>query len=220
MPPEPQERTVGFRPQFHPAHVFKLGQGTGVAGGQHQFLKVFEAVKATHRPQTNLVLLVCIHWGLAQLPRPHLNVLFPQGIDHILVRQAPAGHALGVEPQAHGVGAFPKNDHIADPIHLAQGIHDVEIGVVTQKDVVVAVILGEQAHGQQDIAGFLADGDPGLQHRFRQLRFRQGDPVLHVNGGDVLVAIGLKGNGDVADAVTGAAGGHVAHALHPVNLPL
>ena len=73
--------------------------------------------------------------------------------------------------------------------------------------------VGVHAGAENEIGGGLVDGDAGLLNFGGQAALRGADAVLHVDGGDVEIVVGIEGGGDDAGAVVAAGGLDVAHAL-------
>ena len=73
------------------------------------------------------------------------------------------------------------------------------------------------AHGHDEVVGRLLNGDARLPHFAWQTSERLVDAVLHVDGGDVLIARDVERHGDLADAAVRAGRGHVEHALDAVD---
>ena len=126
----------------------------------------------------------------------------------------------GIEPDAHAVVARAEYHHLADSVHSRQRVVHVQRGEVGQEQVVVARIVRTDRHRQQDLRLTLGHRDPLLQHLLRQLALGDGDLVLHVHRGDVLVGADLEGHGQRVAAVVGALGVHVNHVRHAVDLLL
>ena len=101
-----------------------------------------------------------------------------------------------------------------------QRVVDMERRVVGQEQVVVARIVRADGHRQQDLRLALGHRDPLLQDLLRQLALGDGDLVLHVHRGDVLVGADLEGDSQRIGAVVGALRVHIDHVRHAVDLLL
>ena len=91
-----------------------------------------------------------------------------------------------VEPDAHAVVARAEYHDLADSAHARERVVHMQRGEVGQEQIVVARIVGADRDDQQDLRLPLGDRDALLQHLRGQLALRDGDLVLHVDGGDVL----------------------------------
>ncbi len=55
----------------------------------------------------------------------YLNILIPDGIDHVAGGQIPRSDLLGIQPQAHAVVAGAEHHNIAHARQARQGILDL-----------------------------------------------------------------------------------------------
>ena len=154
---------------------------------------------------------------LTELSGGDLDVLLGEGVGDVERGEAAGGEPAGIEPEAHGVLALAEDDDVADARNTLEGILDVDVKVVGDEGLRERVIRGDEAGGEDEVGVRLGDGDAGVVDGGGQTALGGGDAVLHVDGGDVEVVAGLKGDGDGGGAVVRAGGAHVPHALDAVD---
>ena len=153
----------------------------------------------------------------ADLAGGDLHVLLLQGGDHVGGGQPARRQPDRIEPQAHGVLALAEDLHVGDALDALDRVLDVDVDVVADELVVVAIALAVEAGRQDERAGHLVDGDAGVLDLVGQASHHALHAVLHIDGGQVERPGQLEGDVDGAAAVVAAGGGHVAHALHAVD---
>ena len=154
---------------------------------------------------------------LADAAGGDLDVLLAQRTDHVAGRDLARGEAIGIEPQAHRILALAEDGDVADAGHALQGVAHVDVEVVAQEERVVLSLLREDAHRHHEAGGLLLHADAVGAHFCRHAAERLVHAVLHVDGGDVLVAGDVERDGDRRDTTVGARRGHVQHALDAVD---
>src|SRR5690606_29510795 len=147
-----------------------------------------------------------------------LPVLFPEGGLDVGGDQVVGGHFVRGDPDPHGVILGPKDLYVPDPFDPLNLGQKVDFGIVLHKDAIVGLIGGIYRHEEQ--GGILPFGGahPGLYHFLGQQAGGSGHPVLHVHRGNVRIDAQFKVDVDTGPAVVPGGGGHIGHALHPVDL--
>ena len=153
----------------------------------------------------------------AYLPGGDLHVLLRQRRNHVGRRQPARGQARRIEPQAHRVLALAEDLHIGDALDALQRVLDVNVDVVGNELIVVAVIETVETRRHDERSRNFVDRHPGVLDFVGQPAQHAGDAVLHVHRRDVEGTGQFENHGDVAAAVVAAAGSHVAHAFHAVD---
>src|SRR5205807_2969798 len=123
-------------------------------------------------------------------------------------------------PDAHGIFALAKNDHISDAWNPLQRVLDIDVEIIGNVLVREAVIRGEEAGGKNKVGICLGDGYAGVFDFLRQPSLRTGHAVLHIDGCDVQVVSSAESYIDAACAVVRAGRGNVVHALNAIDLLL
>ncbi len=133
----------------------------------------------------------------------NLDVLFADGVDHVAGGQVPGGNLVRVEPDPHRVITRAEELDVARARDAGQGVLDLEGGVVSQIDLVVAAIGGEQMNHHGQVGRLLGGRDAQLSDFFGQLGQRLRDAVLHLHLGFVNVGSQLERDGQRHHAVRG-----------------
>src|SRR5205085_6447704 len=120
----------------------------------------------------------------------------------------------------HAVVAHAQEVDLRDPVDAEQLVINVDGGEVAQVDVVVATVRRVEVDDVQDVGRLLADGDPLVLNRGRQLRQGQLHAVLDQDQGRVQVGADVEGDGQGVGAVVAHLRRHVQHALDAVDLLL
>ena len=145
------------------------------------------------------VLLTIGRWRAADFAGGDETVLTAQLVDHIGGREVVGSKFLRVEPQPEGNLAVAEIGDITDALDPFDVVGEVLVEISTDR---LHRVLGrggifvDEVVNEQDRIGGLVDRHTGLAHLFRQLRFRKGDPVLHIHLIDVAVGAAVKGHGN------------------------
>ena len=89
---------------------------------------------------------------------------------------------VGIQPDAHRVAALAELRHLAHTRQAPQAIGHVDAGVVAEEELIAGIVGGDQVHDQREVGGLLGDGDAAALYVFGELRLRDLDAVLHVDG--------------------------------------
>ncbi len=172
------------------------------------------------RPSARTLQLVHLTRRGGRLPeaaRGHLDVLLAQRLHDVVGRQAARREAVGIDPEPHRVLALAEHHDVADARHALDRVLDVDVEVVAQEERVVRALLREHADRHDEPGRLLLDRDAGRADLGGHAAERLIDAILHVDGGDVLIARHVEGDRDRRDAAVRAGGGHVEHALDAVD---
>ena len=117
----------------------------------------------------------------------HLDVLAPErGLD-VLGRQLVGGEPLRIEPDAHGICAFAEQTHLGDAGKRRELVLDVAVGVVG--DLERRMPVAEEGEIEDRLGVGLDLLDDRLVDLVRQPAAHAADPVAHVGGGVVGIAV-------------------------------
>ena len=107
---------------------------------------------------------------------------------------------------------------IGDAGNTLERVADIDVEVVAHEERGVAAVGGEDGSAEDEVLRGLGDGDADLLDRGGQTSGGGVDAVFDIDGGEVWVAVEIKGRGDGADAVVGTGRGDVLHPLGAVDL--
>ncbi len=208
---------VVVRAELDAGHVAQVADLASRARTHHDVAELLLGGQAALGVDGDLEVGLAGRGRRADLAGGDLDVLLAQGRDDVAGGHAAGRQLLGVQPDAHGIGAGAEHLHVAHAIGAGQGVLDVQLGVVGQVELVVAVIGRGQVHDHQQGRRGLGGGHADALHLLGQAREHLGHPVLHQHLG--LVAVGAEGEGD--GEVHGPVGGRltrlVEHALDAVD---
>ncbi len=156
----------------------------------------------------------------SQLAGRHLDVLFLDGGDHVHRRQTARRQLVRVHPDAHTVILLAEQEHVADavdPLHL---VGDVDVGVVAEVQLVVAVVGRIETDDEENIRVAFARDDADLANHVGQLGQSEIDAVLHQYLGEIQIDAGFERDAEAVGTVVGGLRGHVHHVLDAVDLLL
>ena len=196
-----------------------LGRLTGLGWYRldDNVLELRHIVQPAQRVYGQLKGLILGHRGAAQLTGNHLGVLLPDSVGHIHRGKAEILQPLRIQPDAHAVGTRAQHLHLTHAGNTPQRILQIDQGVVGQKGLVVAIIVGIQTDRLQDVGGHLADTDALLLHGVRQLRQLSVDQILHQTQRRIQIRADPEGDGQHVGAIRAAGRGHVQRILHAVD---
>src|SRR6185437_2164984 len=117
----------------------------------------------------------------------HLPVLLAYGVGHFTGAHVQRRQLLGVDPQAHAVVLLPEQGHVAHAANAPQLVGNANGGEVTEVELVVAAVGGNDGDDLEDVRVALACGDASLLDHVGQQRHGQGNAVLHQHLGKVQV---------------------------------
>ena len=176
--------------------------------------------QAANGADTHLVHLLRLDGRLADLSGSHLHVLFLERGQNVGGRQSPAGHAHGVEPEAHGIFAFAEDDDVSHSGDAFQGVTDVHVHVIANEEAGIFAVAGVDARPQYKSGGRFGDGDAGGFYFIGKAAESGIDAILDIDGSEIDIASNVEGDGNIAGTVVAAGGGHVFHAFDTVYLLL
>ena len=139
------------------------------------------------------------------------------GVHHIQGGQVVVLELVGVQPDPHAVGPGAEHLDLAHPGQTAQGVLQVDDGVVGEIGGIIAVIVGVDADHLQDVGGDLAHGDALGLHRLGKLGGGAVHHVLHQGQRRIEIGAHREGHGEGVISGTGTGGGHVDGAFHAVD---
>ncbi len=149
------------------------------------------------------------------------HVLLVDGAADVRGRDAQARHLARVEPDAHAVVARAELQHLADPLHARQRVVHLQRREVAEEQVVVARVSDASMATKISGCGWrLVMDTPWRSTSRRQLPLRNGDLILHIDGGDVLRGADFECDVEGVGPVVGAARVHVNHVGDAVHLRL
>ena len=96
-----------------------------------------------------------------------LDILRPQGGDHVAGGKIVRSDLSWVEPDAHGVIPRAERLDVADTVEPGDRIFDVQGGVVGQVELVARAIRREEMGHDEIVARHLLDRETELLHRLR-----------------------------------------------------
>ena len=136
------ELAVTLSPEIHPAHIPDADDPPALAGVDldddvFELLRLIEAAGNIHRELEGLIRGRRRH---PHLPCRHLDVLLLDGVDHIARADAERLERLRVQPYPHAVLTDTENVDIAHPREPRQHVPQVDPGVVTEVELVVAAL--------------------------------------------------------------------------------
>jgi len=101
------------------------------------------------------------------------------GVHHVQGGHVVILELVGVQPDPHAVLPGAEHLDLAHPGKTAQGVLEVDDGVVGEIGGIVTLIVGVDADHLQDVGGDLAHGNALGLHRFGKLGGSAADHVLH-----------------------------------------
>ena len=214
---EAQVRRVGFGAELDAADVLDADQRAVRAGLDDDVFELGRLRQAAHRAHADRVVLLGRRRRVAERAGGDLHVLLAQRADHVAGGDVAAGQLGRIEPQPHRELALAEHDHVADARHALDRVADVEVDVVADELARVAVVAREEPETADEAGRHLRDRDAVLPHLGRHAAERLVDAVLHVDGGEILIAIDVERHRDGGEAAVGARRGDVAHALDAVD---
>src|SRR5208282_2639968 len=119
------------------------------------------------------------------LPGGDFDILFLKSADHIVGGESTAGHANGIEPQAHGKLAFAEDDDVGHAGNTLQAVADVDIEVIAHEECRQATVGREDARAEDEILRGLGDDNSDLLDRVGKTSLCGVDAVLDVDGSEV-----------------------------------
>ena len=129
-------------------------------------------------------------------PGRDLDVLTPERILDVLRRQPVGGEARPVEPDAHRIAPLAEDPHVGHPGQILQPVLDQAVGDVV--DLHRRVAIGREGEIDHRLGVGLDLGDDRLVDLVRQLAAHPRDPVAHVVGRGIGVAVEPEAGRDLA----------------------
>ncbi len=170
---EPQDLAVGIGSQNDVGILLGLVIAPDI--GQHVFARLRRHAR-----------------GLAESPGRTDDALLGERLHDVFGGHPVGPHAVGLQPDAHRVGAvaeIPGATHALDALDHG---HDVDVGEVVEKFLVGVGVRAVKVHIHQHAGDDLADQDPLPLHQGREPVHHDVDPVLHVDDVDVGSVPGSK----------------------------
>ena len=153
---------------------------------------------------------------LAQLSGGRLDVLLGQRHGDVGRNQAVLRHHVGLHPDAHGVvGA--EGEELADALDALDARLDVDVHVVGQEHLVVAVVGAVEREDHQHGGLAFHGGDADLGDLGGEGARSRSHAVLHVDGGHVGVGALLEVDRNGGRTGVGSVGLDVHHVLDAVD---
>ena len=190
------------------------------AGADHDLVELLGIAEPAHGIDLHRELGAGRRRGLADLPRRYLDVLLGNRVLHVDGSDAELGELVRIEPHPHRVAPLAEDLHIADAGDALQRIDQLEIGVIAEGDEVDRAVGRVEIDGQCQVRVLLLYRDAALIDNRRQLGRRRRDPVLNIDGSDVVGIADIEADGNVRAAVIGTRRRHVDHSGHAVDLLL
>ncbi len=130
---------VGFGAELGVADILHLDDA---AGGvlDYDVVKLLRVGEAADDVDGDLIGLLLIGRGLADLACGNFDVLLAECVDDVRGGEAACSQLVGIEPDAHGVLAFAEDDDVTDARDALKGIFDVDVDVVADKEIGVAPV--------------------------------------------------------------------------------
>ena len=205
---------VGLCAQFHAGHVFHAQHVAVLLGTEHDVLKLRDVGQTTfvlHRE------LECVRRVFTQRTGRRFQVLFAQCVGDVRWYQTVLCHHVGLQPDTQAVGVT-HGHHVAHAFDTLDLRHDVDVKVVGQENLVVAVVRAIKRTDLQETRLTLVRGHTDSRHLGRQQTLCAAHAVLHVHGRHV--GVGALGEIylDAGRTRVGGSGFHVGHVLHTVDV--
>ena len=192
---------------FHACDIAHA-HGKAVHGADHDVGELRRAGQFGLRSHAELALL------RFDAARGQFQVVAANGVFHVLRGETVAGHALRVQPDAHGVAALAVNGHIGHASHRLQpGLDDAVEQIVDFERATRVAAEGQPHHGR-GIGLHL--GNHGFIHRIGQAVAHPRRAVAHLGGGVVGIFLQPESHADLALLGT-ADGGDDVHCVDPGN---
>ena len=152
---------VGLLAQFHPGNIPDADD----LGGFRRWLLTMISSNCSVFSKRPKVLRV--NWkacsggdgGPPNLAGRHLDVLPPQGLQHLNGGQIIILEAVGIQPDPHAVRPGADDPDQADSGQAGQRVLQIDDRVIGEKGFVEFILFRVEADHQQDIGGDLFDGD-------------------------------------------------------------
>jgi hypothetical protein len=218
---EERGRSVLQRAELDARHVAQPDHGSGGGIGAHDdFPELGRVTQPPDRVDLHLEGCSRRRRRLADLARRDLDVLLRNRVLDVDRRDAEIGEFVGIEPDAHRIAPLAEDLDVADAGKPLQGIDDLQIGVVAERDRVDGPVRRGQIDDEDEVRILLLDRDAGLIDDGRQRGSSLRHAVLNVDRGNAERIADIEGDRDVGRAVVRARRRHVCHALDAVDLLL
>jgi len=125
---------VIFGAEFGVTHVFQTDQGAVGVALEDDVVELSGFRKTADGADADLEILAGHGWLRTDLSGRDFDVLLTKSVHHVIRSEGAAGHALGIEPQAHGVFAFAEEDDVGHTGNALQAVADVNIEIVTDEE--------------------------------------------------------------------------------------
>ena len=188
-----------------------------LASLQDDVVELRRLAQTAHSPDAELIHLAGGRRRLTETSRGDLHVLLAQRIHHVAGGEIASGQAIRVEPQPHRILPFAENRDVADAGDTFEGVLDVDVDVVAQKQRVVLTLWCKNTDGHDEAGRLLLNGDAVGPHFDGQTSKRLVHAVLNVDLRQVLIARDVERDVDRRNTVVGARRGHVEHALDAID---
>src|SRR5262249_16850616 len=143
-------------------------------------------------------------WGRGCLPYSsgrNLHVLLGECTDHVARGELASRHADRVEPDAHRVLALAEDEDVSYALNSFQSITNIYVEIVADEQAVVAIVFCVEASAKNEVVCCLHHADARRLHFIRHAPKSLINPVLHVHGRDVNVAIQIEDDADAGAAI-------------------
>ena len=211
---------IVFGAEFGVADIFQANQRAIGIAFEDDVIELSGFGKAADGANADLEILAG-HGGLgSDLSGGDFDVLLAESSYHIVGGEGAAGHADGIEPEAHGIFSFAEDEDVGHAGNALQGVANINVKIVADEEGGVALVGRKDRAAEDEILRGLGDGDSDLLDGGGEPSGSSVDAVLDVNRSEVGIAAEVESGGDGADAIVGAGGGDVLHALSAVDLLL
>src|SRR6185312_4182149 len=137
---------VRFSPDLGPANILKLNDTRrGVL--ENNVVELFRRAETAHDADSDLKVLLRIRGLLPDGASGDLDVLLLQRADDIGCGKLASRELDRIEPQPHGIFALAEDPDIADAADALDGILDIEVEIVGDELLRVAVVIRVKPRG-------------------------------------------------------------------------
>ncbi len=216
----PAIRLVILRAEFNVSDVAHAQQRAVRQGTQHNVFKLRRVDQPPDRVDRILKIRATGRRLLPERARGILPVLRCDGVADVRRREAQLCHLIGIGPDPHPIVLAGGQARIAHAWQTPDLVHQVDRGVIIQKQVVVTAICSRQADRHQERRRHLLHRDALPLYFRRQQRQRDRDLVLRLHRRQIDIRTQFVRHVDRQRAVVRAARKEVQHAIQAYKLLL
>ncbi len=203
--------------QLGMANVSQTDEGSVTTGLQNDVVELRDFGEPTQGAHADLIHLGGRGGLGSYLARGNLHILLLQSRDNIAGRKSACCQPGRIEPQAHGIFALAEYLHIGDARNTLQRVLDINVDVVADELVGVAIAVAVEAGRHDERCRHLVNDDAGIFDFVGQAAGHALHTILNVDGCQIERAGQFESNVDGTAAVITAGGSHVAHAFHAID---